>query len=51
MCNVIKIRLKGRMREEVEKKTPKREMDLDVFYDVTHDTFRMSPKLEKLLLV
>ena len=35
MCDVIKIHLKGRMRGEVGKETPQKEMD---FYDVTHDT-------------
>ena len=28
------------------KGTPKKEMDLDVFYDVTQDTFRISELLE-----
>ena len=31
MCDVIKICLKRGMRGEVEKITPKKEMDLDVF--------------------
>ena len=31
MCVVIKIRLKGGVRGEVEKLTPKKEMDSDVF--------------------
>ena len=30
-CDVIKLRLKKRMREKVGKETPKKEMDLDVF--------------------
>ena len=29
MCDLIKIRLKGRMRGEVGKKTPKKEIDLE----------------------
>ena len=31
------------MRREVGKETPKKEMDIDVFfYGITHDTFRIS---------
>ena len=33
------------MRVEMGKETAKKEMDLDVFYDVTHDTFRISEYL------
>ena len=42
MCDVIKIRLKGGMREKVEKKTPKKEMDLDVFFMTSHMTHSKS---------
>ena len=31
MCDVILMRIKGGMRGEVRKETPKKEMDLDVF--------------------
>ena len=41
MCDVIKIPIKRKDEGEVGIK----EMDLDVFYDVTHDTFRISGKL------
>ena len=34
MCDVKKIRLNGRMKGDVGKETPKKEM---TFYDVTHD--------------
>ena len=40
MCDVIKIPIKRKDEGEVGKETPIKEMDLDVFYDVTHDTFR-----------
>ena len=33
------------MRGEVGKEIPKKEMDLDAFYDVTNDTFRISEYL------
>ena len=39
MCDVIKIRLKRRMRGEVGKETHK--IEIEFFYDVTHDTFRI----------
>ena len=29
------------MKGEVRKETPKKEMDLDVFYDVTHENFQL----------
>ena len=32
------------MRGEVGKETPKKEMELDLFYDVTHDTFKRFKK-------
>ena len=32
------------------KETPKTEMDLDSFYDVTHDTFRISPHMSNFPL-
>ena len=32
MCDVIKIRLKGRIKGEVGKETHKKVMDLDVFF-------------------
>ena len=40
MYDVIKIHIKGGMREEMGMETPKKEMDLDVFHDVTYDTFQ-----------
>ena len=36
------------MRGEVGKETAKKEMDLDVLHDVTHDTFRISKKIAKI---
>ena len=52
MCDVIKIRLKRRDDRKSGKETPQKEMDLDYFYDVTHNTvqgfqryFFVSPKL------
>ena len=44
LSDVIKLCLKRRDAGEVGKETPKKEMDnpsfLDVFYDVTYDTFQ-----------
>ena len=40
MCNVIKIVWTVGMRGEVGKETPKNEMDIEVFFDVTHDNFQ-----------
>ena len=31
ICDIIKIRLKGRMRGKVGKETPIKEMDLEIF--------------------
>ena len=42
MCDVIKIHQKRNYEWRSWKKTLK--MDLDVFYDVTHDTFRITSK-------
>ena len=46
MCDVIKVRMRGK----VEKETSKKEMDNRLFYDVTHDTFRISI-IKTLLLI
>ena len=46
MCDVIKIRLKTRDEKRNGMETPKkRERFLDLFYDVTHDTFCISVSL------
>ena len=44
MCDVIKIRLNTKDERRSGKENLKKEMDLDVFYDVTHDTFKRFKK-------
>ena len=39
MCDVIKIRLKRKDERKSGKENPLKDMELDVFFDVTHDTF------------
>ena len=40
MCDVIKIHLKG--DKKVEKETPKKEMDLDLYFMTSHMTHSKS---------
>ena len=47
MCDVKKIRLKGRMRGEVGKETPKKRW---IFYDVAHDTSGILLFVQKFVL-
>ena len=42
MCDVIKIRLIRKDERRSGKENPLKKMDLDLFYDVTYDTFCIS---------
>ena len=43
MCDVIKIRIKGRMRGEVGKETPKKEIDNRRIFMTSHITLSTVP--------